>query len=184
MRATEVNERTEEEVILVDGNDQALGTMGKLEAHRTASLHRAFSVFLFDDRGRTLLQQRAEVKYHSPGLWSNTCCGHPRPGESVVEAAERRLFEEMGLRTPLVEVGRFTYKAELGNGLTEHELDHVLVGLTNEDPDPDPQEAKAWRWSERTELADELRMEPHRFTAWFPHCVWVAWDENSSLWVR
>src|SRR5271168_1810255 len=114
-----------EEVILVDESDQPLGTMEKMEAHRRAVLHRAFSVFIFNSRGEMLLQQRAPDKYHSAGLWSNACCSHPRPGEETADAASRRLKEELGFTTPLEELFHFTYKSEFGNGLTEYEFDHV-----------------------------------------------------------
>src|SRR5918997_6014944 len=128
----------EEEVILVDERDRVLGASGKLRAHREGALHRAFSVFVFDGEGRLLLQKRARGKYHSAGLWSNTACGHPRPGEATREAARRRLREEMGFDCGLREAFQFLYRAELGGALVEHEYDHVLIGAHEGDPSPDP----------------------------------------------
>ena len=125
-----------EMVVLIDPNDREIGQMGKLEAHRTGRLHRAFSVFIFNAQGELLLQQRAANKYHSASLWTNTCCGHPRPGEALVAAGERRLEEEMGLHVPLRPAFHFTYAAKLEDGLTEHELDHVLIGRSDRDPRP------------------------------------------------
>lgn len=169
-------ERLEEMVVLVDAEDREVGEMGKLAAHREGRLHRAFSVFLFNSRGELLLQKRAASKYHSPGLWSNTCCGHPRVGEGIAEAAERRLMEEMDLKCSLRPIFRFIYRADLADGMIEHELDHVLVGSTDADPVPNAEEVSGWRWSERGELEQELRDRPERSTAWFPLCAWRAWD--------
>ena len=158
-----------ERVILVDEADRELGVEEKLAAHRDGGrLHRAFSVFVFDDDGRLLLQRRADGKYHSAGLWSNTCCGHPRPGEEVTEAARRRLFEEMGFDCPLESRFSFEYKAELENGLTEHELDHVLVGRFAGTPSPDPSEVGAWRAASPSDIGTELAESPEAFSAWFP----------------
>lgn len=168
-----------EQVVLVDERDRDLGHMEKLAAHREGMLHRAFSVFIFNSKGHLLLQQRAKGKYHSPGLWTNTCCGHPRPGESTQLAAERRLKEEMGITAPLAPVMRFAYRAELGGGLIEHELDHVLIGEYDRDPLPDPSEAMDWRWVDKAELDKELAAHPALFTAWFPLCVAQARD---ALW--
>ncbi|MEZ4807434.1 MAG: isopentenyl-diphosphate Delta-isomerase [Flavobacteriales bacterium] len=170
-----------EQVILIDADDRELGHMEKLSAHREGLLHRAFSIFLFNTNGELLLQQRAFSKYHSPGSWSNTCCGHPRPGESVVKAAERRLQEEMGVNIDLRPVFTFTYRAEFENGLVEHELDHVLVGRCTIDPRPDPKEASDWRWVDRPTLEHELRTYPDRFTKWFPLCVYEAWDHAQAM---
>ena len=156
-----------ERVVLVDVHDKPVGTAGKLEAHRSGRLHRAFSVFLTDSRGRWLLQRRASRKYHSGGLWSNACCSHPRPGEGVQEAATRRLQEEMGVASDLSRLFSFVYRAELNDGLIEHELDHVLLGRCDQDPDPDPREVEAWRWISPHELGRELRDRPDRYTSWF-----------------
>lgn len=158
-------------VILVDENDQAVGTAEKLEAHKNGVLHRAFSVFIFDDQGRLLLQKRAKSKYHSGGLWSNTCCSHPAPEEDTGVAAVRRLEQEMGLRCELSEIFSFTYKARLDHDLTEHEYDHVLVGISNEDPKPDPEEVEDWKWIGLHPLLDEIQRYPHQFTHWFRICL-------------
>lgn len=159
-----------EQVVLVDEHDRAIGTMGKLEAHRSAVLHRAFSVFVFDGHGRLLLQRRAETKYHSGGLWSNTCCGHPRPGEHVADAASRRLGEEMGFTCALSPQFDFTYRADVGNGLTEHEFDHVFFGFSDNVPSPDPSEAGEWRYVEPAVLLNEIRSAPEQFTVWLRAC--------------
>ena len=162
-----------EHVILVDQDDRALGTMGKLAAHRSGDLHRAFSVFVYNACGELLLQRRAQNKYHTPGLWANTCDGHPRPGETVLAAAQRRLWEEMGIRPPLVERTVFVYRAELEGDLVEHEVDHVLVGRFEGDPAPDPDEVSAWRWADAQALAREISTHPERYAPWFR----LAYDE-------
>jgi isopentenyl-diphosphate Delta-isomerase len=158
----------EEKVVLVDPDDNPIGTAPKLQAHLEGRLHRAISVFVFNDRGEMLLQRRAESKYHSGGLWSNTCCSHPRPGEETIAAADRRLREEMGFQTPLEAAFTFLYRAELEAGLVENELDHVFVGTTDAEPMPDPREVDAWRWIDPTDLRRELAEHPETFTAWFP----------------
>lgn len=154
-----------ERVVLVDLADREVGQAEKLDAHRRGVLHRAFSVFVLDGAGRLLLQRRAAGKYHSGGLWSNTCCGHPRPGESVVAAARRRLVEEMGLDCPLEPVGAFVYRATIGE-LVEYEYDHVLVGCCEGCPRPDPGEVAEWRWVSREELERDLATHPERYTVW------------------
>ncbi len=156
-----------ERVILVDAKDTPIGTADKLEAHRSGGLHRAFSAFVFNDRGELLLQRRAEGKYHSGGLWSNTCCSHPRPGEETEPAARRRLMEEMGFSCPLETVTAMVYRAQVGGGLVEHEYDHLLVGRWNGRPSPDPEEVEDWRWADMDELRDEVARHPRRFTYWF-----------------
>lgn len=156
-----------EEVILVDEHDRALGVMEKLEAHQKGMLHRAFSVFIFNSKGEMLLQQRASGKYHSGSLFTNACCSHPRPGESVRAAAERRLGEEMGIQTELKERCTFIYRSEFENGLTEHELDHVLEGVSNDTPQPDPAEVKSWQWLPIEEIRKQIMSEPQKFTTWF-----------------
>jgi isopentenyl-diphosphate delta-isomerase len=133
--------------------------------------HRAVSVILFRGDGAMLLQQRAASKYHSPGLWSNTCCGHPRPGEETADAAARRLSEEMGFRCELRHLGRFTYRAELEGGLVEHEVDHVFVGRHDGDPRPDPREVEAWRWAEPGALREEISRDERRFTPWLTRAL-------------
>ena len=157
----------EERVVLVDELDRETGSYGKLAAHEEGLLHRAVSVVLFDARGRLLLQRRAMTKYHSPGLWSNTCCGHPREGESVLDCARRRLAVELRITgAPLAVVGQFRYRAELANGLIEHELDHVVLGRWTVDPVPNPVEVGEWRWAYPEEVREELAESPRRYTAW------------------
>ena len=157
----------EEHVILVTPEDQVLGTMPKMEAHEKAVLHRAFSVFVLNERGETMLQQRAAHKYHSPLLWTNTCCSHQRMGETNIEAGRRRLREEMGFETELRELFSFIYKAPFDNGLTEHELDHVLLGYYSGTPDINPEEVAGWKWMGLEEVRKELEEAPENYTAWF-----------------
>lgn len=157
-----------ERVVLVDAHDAEIGTAEKLAAHRAGSLHRAFSVFVFDGRGKVLLQRRAAGKYHSGGKWSNTCCGHPRPGEETLRAARRRLWEEMRLACWLAPVLRFRYRADLGGGMVENEYDHVFVGRCERDPVPDPDEVSAWRWERVDEVVRAVAAHPHAFSTWFP----------------
>ncbi len=159
-----------EEVVLVDEHGADIGRMEKLDAHRKGLLHRAFSVFVFDRSGRLLLQRRALTKYHSGGLWTNTCCGHPRPGEALAAAASRRLREEMGIAPALTEHFSFIYRAELDLGLIEHELDHVLFGLHDGEAHPDPAEADAVRYATTHEVDAELQAHPERYTVWFRLC--------------
>jgi isopentenyl-diphosphate delta-isomerase len=163
-----------DQVILVDADDRVLGTTPKLEAHRAGALHRAFSVFVFDSQGDLLLQRRARTKYHSGGRWTNTCCGHPRPGEDTGLAARRRLREEMGFTCPLTPVGSFTYRAAVGGGFEEHELDHVFVGVHDGVPLPSPAEVDAWRRCALGALLAELARAPGSFTAWFGEAFAVA----------
>jgi isopentenyl-diphosphate Delta-isomerase len=154
-------------VIVVNALDEELGRAEKLEAHRTPVLHRAFSVFLLDDRGAMLLQRRAAGKYHSAGLWSNACCGHPRPGEAVMAAAARRLREEMGIECSLLRAGTVSYSIDVGGGLREDEFNHVLAGVFNGEPRPDPAEVCDWRWLTPEALRAARRNLPHEFTPWF-----------------
>jgi isopentenyl-diphosphate delta-isomerase len=157
----------EETVILVDHNDREVGGAEKLQAHREGSLHRAFSVFVFNSRGELLLQQRARAKYHSGGLWTNTCCSHPRLGEGTEEAAHRRLVEEMGFDCELEEAFHFTYRVEFGDGLVEHEFDHVFLGRFDGAPTPDPQEVGDWKWADTEALEKDLGENPGRYAHWF-----------------
>jgi isopentenyl-diphosphate delta-isomerase len=159
-----------ERVVLVDERDRPLGDADKLDAHRQGRLHRAFSVFVVDGVGRLLLQRRAALKYHSGRLWSNTCCGHPRPGENTRAAAERRLAEEMGLGCPLEAVGAFVYRAPLGD-LVEHEYDHVFRGRFEGDPRPDPAEVEAWRWMPLEDLHADLAAYPGTYTVWLSEAL-------------
>jgi len=157
----------EEEVILVNTSDEVLGTMPKMEAHRQAVLHRAFSVFVLNDEGQLMLQQRAADKYHSPLLWTNTCCSHQRIGETNLEAGKRRLYEEMGFETELKDLFSFIYKAPFDNGLTEHELDHVLLGYYTGEPRINPEEVASWKWMGLEEVRADLKARPELYTAWF-----------------
>jgi isopentenyl-diphosphate Delta-isomerase len=156
-----------EYVILVDVNDQEIGKMEKQEAHEKGLLHRAFSVFVFNEKKELLLQQRALTKYHSAGLWTNTCCSHPRVGETIEQAAHRRLMEEMGFDCELSTKSSFIYKASFENGLTEHEFDHILVGVFNGEINFNPTEVKNFKWITLDELASDLRQNNQNYTAWF-----------------
>lgn len=157
----------EENVILVNENDEQIGLMPKLEAHEKAVLHRAFSVFVLNDKNEIMLQQRAALKYHSPLLWTNTCCSHQREGESNIEAGGRRLFEEMGFKTDLKELFHFIYKAPFDNGLTEHELDHVMIGYCNADPQINPEEVESWKWMKIDAVKKDMVQQPALYTVWF-----------------
>lgn len=157
----------EEHVILVNENDEQIGTMPKMEAHEKAVLHRAFSVFIFNDTNELMLQQRAEHKYHSPLLWTNTCCSHQRVGETNLEAGKRRLQEEMGFVTALKETISFVYKAPFDNGLTEHEYDHVMVGSYNDEPIINPEEVESWKWMSLESVKVDIELHPELYTEWF-----------------
>jgi isopentenyl-diphosphate delta-isomerase len=157
----------EEQVILVNEKDEPIGLMNKLEAHEKAVLHRAFSVFILNDKNEVLLQQRAYHKYHSPLLWTNTCCSHQRAGETNLEAGKRRLFEEMGLTTELKELFHFIYKAPFDNGLTEHELDHVMIGYSNDAPNINPEEVESWKWIKIEAIKEDMILNPTIYTVWF-----------------
>lgn len=157
----------EEKVILVNERDEPIGLMPKMEAHEKALLHRAFSVFIFNDKNELMIQQRALGKYHSPGLWANTCCSHQREGETNVAAGMRRLQEEMGFTTPLEDSISFIYKAPFDNGLTEHEYDHILLGRYNQEPQPNPEEVHDWKWMDLEDIKAEMETQPEKYTAWF-----------------
>lgn len=157
----------QEHVILVDSADQQIGIEDKLKAHQHGKLHRAFSIFLFNNRGEMLLQQRSLHKYHSGGLWSNACCSHPQPDETVMASAQRRLLEEVGVICPLQPLFRFEYRAEVGPGLIEHELDQVLLGFYDGPVIPNRHEVQDYRWLAITELQDEIAQRPQDFTVWF-----------------
>jgi isopentenyl-diphosphate Delta-isomerase len=157
----------EEKVILVNELDEPIGLMPKLEAHQKARLHRAFSVFILNDKKEIMLQQRAQHKYHSPLLWTNTCCSHQREGETNVQAGNRRLFEEMGFKTEIKELFHFIYKAPFDNGLTEHELDHVMVGYYNDAPKINPDEVENWKWMKIEEVKSDMVIHPEIYTVWF-----------------
>ncbi|WP_264509200.1 isopentenyl-diphosphate Delta-isomerase [Flavobacterium sp. N1719] len=157
----------EEQVILVNTNDEPIGLMNKLEAHEKAVLHRAFSVFVLNDKNEVMLQQRAHHKYHSPLLWTNTCCSHQRAGETNLEAGKRRLEEEMGFVTDLKELFHFIYKAPFDNGLTEHELDHVMIGYYNGEPNINPDEVESWKWMDIETIREDMKNQPELYTVWF-----------------
>ena len=157
----------EEHVILVNEKDEQIGLMPKMEAHEKAVLHRAFSVFIFNSKNELMLQQRAANKYHSPLLWTNTCCSHQRDGESNIEAGTRRLREEMGFTTGLKEVTSFIYKAPFDNGLTEHEFDHVMTGFYEMEPDINKQEVEAWKWMPVEAVKSDIELNPEIYTSWF-----------------
>ncbi len=156
-----------EKVILVDTNDEPLGVMEKIEAHERALLHRAFSVFIVNDKNEIMLQQRAASKYHSPLLWTNTCCSHQRLGETNIQAGKRRLQEEMGFETNLKELFHFIYKAPFDNGLTEHEFDHVMIGKYNEAPKINKEEVENWKWMAIDEIKESMQTNPALYTEWF-----------------
>ena len=154
------------EVILVNSNDEEIGRMEKMEAHQKGLLHRAFSVFVFNSNNELLLQRRAFGKYHSEGLWTNTCCSHPAPGETVLEAGNRRMKEEMGMECNLQPTFSFTYKVELDNNLFEHELDHVLIGRTDVLPCLNPEEASGYRYASLDSILSDIVHEPDSYTSW------------------
>ena len=157
----------EEEVILVNENDEQVGTMPKLEAHEKAALHRAFSIFILNDKNEVMLQQRAAHKYHSPLLWTNTCCSHQRVGETNIQAGTRRLQEEMGFVTEIKELFHFIYKAPFDNGLTEHELDHVMIGHSNQEPQINEDEVASWKWMSTEAIKNDISNSPELYTEWF-----------------
>ncbi|MFN3235303.1 MAG: isopentenyl-diphosphate Delta-isomerase [Gammaproteobacteria bacterium] len=167
----------QEHIILVDQNDNAIGTAEKIQAHKEGALHRAFSVFIYKkqkDSVEILLQQRHPDKYHAGNLWTNTCCGHPRPDEKTQQAAERRLFEEFGIRSSLKEIGVFQYRATFENGLTEHEIDHVFINKP-QDHDyviaPNPVEIIDYKWISIDDLKTELQHSPEKYTPWFQQAL-------------
>jgi isopentenyl-diphosphate delta-isomerase len=157
----------EEKVILVNELDEQIGLMPKLEAHEKAILHRAFSVFVLNDKNEIMLQQRAHQKYHSPLLWTNTCCSHQRENETNIQAGNRRLFEEMGFSTELKELFHFIYKAPFDNGLTEHELDHVMIGYYSGEPKINSEEVEDWKWAKIEDVKSDMLLNPEIYTVWF-----------------
>ncbi|MBZ9578740.1 isopentenyl-diphosphate Delta-isomerase [Patescibacteria group bacterium] len=157
-------------VILVDKKGNRIGVEEKIKAHLDGKLHRAFSIFIFNSKGELLIQKRAKSKYHSGGLWSNTCCSHPRPNQNLKEEAKRRLREEMGIDCDLKEIFSFIYKvkvkAKMGY-LIEYEFDHVFLGKFNGDPKPNKKEVKGWKWINPDELKKDMKENPERYTYWF-----------------
>lgn len=154
------------EVVLVDENDNVIGTGEKIKTHQEGKLHRAFSIFVFNSKGELLLQKRAKSKYHSGGLWTNTCCSHPRPRESIEEAIHRRLKEEMGFDCELKEMFSFSYEVKLDNNLFEHEYDHVFIGNFDGEPTPNPEEVDEWKWVDVEELKKDIQGNPDSYSYW------------------
>lgn len=173
----------EQKVILVNEADEEIGLMEKMEAHEKGVLHRAFSIFIFNAAGQLLLQQRAATKYHGGLLWTNTCCSHPSKGSSLIDCAQKRLAEEMGFTTSLSTIGSFIYKANVENGLTEHELDHVFVGEYQGEVVPNPNEVNDFSYREMNELKNKIALQPAAFTTWFiivfPK-IYAWWLDNYS----
>jgi len=153
-------------IILVNKKDNEIGIEEKIKAHKEGKLHRSFSIFIFNREGELLIQKRAKSKYHSPGLWSNTCCSHPRPGKNLEDETKRRLKEEMGFECNLREIFSLIYKAKVGN-LIEHEFDHVFLGKFNGEPRPNPEEVEDWKWVNLTELKKDIKENPQKYTFWF-----------------
>lgn len=171
-------------VILVDGNDVPIGSMEKLEAHEKGLLHRAFSIFIFNDEGKILMQQRALHKYHSGGLWTNTCCSHPFPEENTLNAANRRLKEEMGLVTDLKFLFKFQYKAAFDNSLTEHEIDHVFEGRSTKKPIVNSDEVAEYKYMDIDEIVADLKINSHLYTAWFQIIFAEFLEKLSTQWIK
>ncbi|MBT6915991.1 MAG: isopentenyl-diphosphate Delta-isomerase [Flavobacteriales bacterium] len=170
-----------EDVILVDEQDIQIGTMEKMEAHEKGLLHRAVSVFIFNSLGEVLLQRRADTKYHSAGLWTNTACTHPFPSESALKAATRRLQEEMGMTGQLHPAFEFTYHAKLEHGLAEHEYDHVFIGISDQKPKINPKEVGSFDYKNMIEIQHEISLHPEQFTEWFKLCFRRAFDAHVNL---
>jgi isopentenyl-diphosphate delta-isomerase len=171
----------QEQVILVNKKDQPIGLMDKLEAHEKGALHRAVSVFIFNSDNQLLIQRRSLEKYHTPGVWSNTACSHPRNNESTISCANRRLFEEMGIIAKIRSVFSFLYKAKFSNNLIEHELDHVFIGFSNKKPNPNPEEVCDWKYVDETSLKKLLNDTPELFSPWFKMCYERAFEKASAL---
>ncbi len=172
----------DQHVILVNENDEEVGTVEKMEAHRKALLHRAFSVFIFNAKGEMLLQQRAKHKYHSAGLWTNACCSHPNPFESTEDGALRRLQEELGFTTPIRKIFEFTYRSAFDNGLTEFEFDHVFIGEYNGKINPNADEVSECSFMKLAEIEEKLLSHPQKFTPWF-HIAYPrvkSWKEKND----
>jgi isopentenyl-diphosphate delta-isomerase len=168
---TNLNTLISMNVILVDENDNEIGTVEKLEAHKSARLHRAFSVFIFNSKNELMLQKRASGKYHSAGLWTNTCCSHPRPGKDIIAEAKNKLRQEMGFACELKEMFSFIYNAHLDNSLTEHEFDHVLFGRYDYKPVINNKEAENWKWISLSDLKESITKHPENYTAWLRICL-------------
>ena len=163
-------EQHKQYLVLVDDTDRQWGKMEKMEVHQLGLLHRAFSIFIFNTQGQMLLQQRNDEKYHSGGLWTNTCCSHPQFGEDMNDAVNRRLYEEMGMEADMQFAFSFIYKAHFDNGLTEHEFDHVYMGISDVIPKPDKDEVKSWKYMNMEDIAANLKAQPEQYTHWFRIC--------------
>lgn len=172
----------EELLILVDQHDRETGFAPKLHTHQMGLLHRAFSIFIFDSTGRVLLQQRALSKYHSQGLWTNTCCGHPRYGEQTEAAAKRRLHEEMGLKCKLRKVSTLLYHEQVSNHLIEHEFDHIFSGISRTSPIANPNEAHSWQWLKPSEIFTRIATSPDHFSIWFRQIVEALGPSGLRTW--
>jgi len=169
----------EERVILVDESDREIGLEEKLEAHRQGKLHRAFSIFVFNPEGQILLQKRSTKKYHSDGLWTNTCCSHPRPGEPMEQEVRRKLLQEMGFECDLQRIFSFTYKVEFKNNLIENEIDHVFIGRYDGSPKPNPDEVDDWKWMDLEILINDVKTNPGIYSYWLKICI----DQVLEFWV-
>jgi isopentenyl-diphosphate delta-isomerase len=154
-------------VVLVDQDDNTIGTMGKITAHENGSLHRAFSVFVFNSKKELMVHQRALSKYHSPGLWTNTCCSHPKLNEDIEMNAHQRMLEEMGFDCDFTKAFTFLYKADVGQGLIEHEFDHVFIGVSDMQPEINPEEVEDWKYMSMESLRDDIEDYPENYTEWF-----------------
>jgi isopentenyl-diphosphate Delta-isomerase len=162
----------EDHVILVDESDRVIGSAEKLQAHREGKLHRAFSIFIFNQREELLLQKRSSKKYHSGGLWSNTCCSHPRPDHPIEKEAHRKLQQEMGFDCDLKWTFQFTYRVDLDNEFVENEVDHVFFGQYDGEPSPNPEEVEDWKWMDRNSLETDIKANPQHYTYW----LWICFD--------
>lgn len=165
------------EVILVDEKDKAVGAMEKLRAHQEGLLHRAFSIFVFNSQSHLLMHKRAKEKYHSGGLWTNTCCSHPAPGEEITDGAKKRLKEEMGMECEMRKSFEFVYRAEVSENLIEHEFDHVFIGNSDDTPVADPNEVSEWKWMSSDEINASIASHPENYTAWF-HIAWPLVEQK------
>ena len=168
-------------VILVDKNDKKIGLMSKMEAHKKGVLHRAFSVFIFNNKNELMLQKRNKNKYHSPGLWTNTCCSHQRDKESNTSAGKRRLLDEMGFCVELNEIGSFIYNIGFDNGLIEHELDYILVGKYNGNVKINPDEVDEWKWLSLDNIKDGIKIRPDNYTEWFKIIINDYYDQLKNF---
>jgi isopentenyl-diphosphate Delta-isomerase len=170
VKQSDIQNMEDKRIILVDELDNVLGYEEKLKAHEDGALHRAFSIFVVNSKGEIMLQRRALDKYHSGGLWTNTCCSHPLEGEIMETTIHKRMEIEMGFDCPMAPLFTFIYKAEFGNGLIEHELDHVYLGKYEGEPNPSPAEACDWKWMDIYEVKKDMQRNPHMYTYWFKHC--------------